>query len=499
MYGIESLLAGRTLAGRYRIDAVIGRGGMGAVYRASDQRLGREVAIKVITVVAADDDSHQRLRARFLREARAAGGLHHTNVVQVFDYGTDPDLGLDFLVMELLRGEDLATRLNRKGPPAVATALDILYQAARGLAAGHRAGLIHRDVKPGNLYLEPGDRIGELQVKVLDFGIADITGGDDKTVTHLTVVGRSPFSPAYASPEQLRGEDRLSPATDVFSLGAVGFHMFTGQRAFSTTEAATMVVELGRSVAAELPRVQGLTPESRAILLRALAPDPRDRYPDAAAFAAALEPLANHAPLYDRSLTEHDRPPAPVAAAPARATVPAGPDETRLYTRYQSVERPTASRDRTFASQAPLSSLSQVTPPVEDLLTMATPLTRPEGWMRRTARKVWRVGVTAVAVALFAGAWFLVTAGLSDGNLDAAYAGAATSILATPWAIHRLMRRPGSFRFSLFCCIAGSVAVALLLRREDMSMVLAALFATQLSFALIAERLTRPRLLNPFA
>src|SRR5688572_30362869 len=227
MYGIEGLLAGRTLVDRYRIDAVVGRGGMGAVYRAHDLRLGREVAVKVITVAAGDADGHRRLRARFLREARAAAGLHHPNVVQVYDYGEDPTLGLDFLVMELLRGEDLATRLNRKGPPAVPTALNILCQAARGLAAGHRAGLVHRDIKPGNLFLEPGDRIGEVQVKVLDFGIADITALDEETVTHLTVAGRSPFSPAYASPEQLRSETRVTPATDVFSLGAVGFHLLT--------------------------------------------------------------------------------------------------------------------------------------------------------------------------------------------------------------------------------------------------------------------------------
>ncbi|MBW3629478.1 MAG: serine/threonine protein kinase, partial [Gemmatimonadetes bacterium] len=294
MYGIEGLLAGHTLVHRYRIDAVVGRGGMGAVYRAHDLRLGREVAVKVITVAAGDADGHRRLRARFLREARAAAGLHHPNVVQVFDYGDDPTLRLDFLVMELLRGEDLATRLNRKGPPAIATALDILHQAARGLAAGHRAGLVHRDIKPGNLFLEPGDRIGEVQVKVLDFGIADIAALDEETVTHLTVAGRSPFSPAYASPEQLRAETRLTPATDVFSLGAVGFHLLTGRRAFRATDAAQMVVELSASLATELPRVKGLMPNARAIVQRALSPDPGDRFRDAASMAAALEPLVAH-------------------------------------------------------------------------------------------------------------------------------------------------------------------------------------------------------------
>ncbi|HST57658.1 MAG TPA: protein kinase, partial [Longimicrobium sp.] len=140
MYGIAGLLTGRTLCGRYRIEAVIGRGGMGAVYRASDERLGRAVAVKVIGIVAHDEDDHARLQGRFLREAKAAAALHHPNVVSVYDFGTDTDVGLDFLVMELLHGEDLAVRLARTGPPPASVALSILRQAARGLAAGHRVG-----------------------------------------------------------------------------------------------------------------------------------------------------------------------------------------------------------------------------------------------------------------------------------------------------------------------------------------------------------------------
>src|SRR5688500_16971430 len=118
MYGIAGLLTGRTLCGRYRIDAVIGRGGMGAVYRATDERLGRAVAVKVIGITAADSEEHGRLQARFLREARAAAALHHPNVVSVYDFGTDPDVGLDFLVMELLQGEERAGLLATTAPPA---------------------------------------------------------------------------------------------------------------------------------------------------------------------------------------------------------------------------------------------------------------------------------------------------------------------------------------------------------------------------------------------
>ena len=117
MSGLEGLLLGRVLGGRYRIEEVIGRGGMGAVYRATDERLGRRVAVKVITVAMGDDpEARRRVRARFHREARAAAALpHHPNVVPVYDYGTDDELGLDFIVMELLQGHDLATRLGRAG------------------------------------------------------------------------------------------------------------------------------------------------------------------------------------------------------------------------------------------------------------------------------------------------------------------------------------------------------------------------------------------------
>ncbi|HEX5725461.1 MAG TPA: serine/threonine-protein kinase, partial [Longimicrobiaceae bacterium] len=269
MYGIAGLLTGRTLAGRYRIDAVVGRGGMGAVYRATDERLAREVAVKVIGAVTNDPAEHERLRARFHREARAAANLRHPNVVQVFDFGTERELDLDFLVMELLRGEDLAVRLTRAGAPPLHQAVSILQQAARGLGAGHRRGMVHRDVKPGNIFLEAGDHPGEPHVKVLDFGIAQL-GAEEGTLTHLTEYGRSPYSPAYASPEQLRGEEAVTAASDVFSLAAVGYHLLTGTRAFTASDPSRADAELAESVRRLRERVPGLDGAVHAALLRAL-------------------------------------------------------------------------------------------------------------------------------------------------------------------------------------------------------------------------------------
>ena len=305
MAGLEGLLAGRVLGGRYLIEEVIGRGGMGVVYRALDERLGRRVAVKVITLVGGDKDAVERLRARFHREARAAAALpSHPNVVAVYDYGTDDVLGLDYIVMELLRGQDLASRLSGAEPLPLAVGLRILVQAVRGVAVGHRAGLIHRDVKPGNVFLMEGQE-REVQVRVVDFGIAKVVDDDD-TTNQLTLDGRVPHSPAFASPEQLRDLSRITPASDVFSLGAVGFLLLTGRRPFDDADRNRMM--LGMPVAPPpLRTTHPAVPAAvEAVLQKALSFDARDRYPDAAAMLEALEeairalsgaPLEPYAPL----------------------------------------------------------------------------------------------------------------------------------------------------------------------------------------------------------
>lgn len=328
MAGLESLLRGRELAGRYRIEEVIGRGGMGAVYRATDLRLGRDVAVKVITASAGNDPQvRERLRARFRHEAASAARLpHHPNVVPVYDYGTDDELGLDYLVMELLRGEDLASRLQSGGPPPMGTALRILQHAARGVAVGHRSGLIHRDVKPGNVFLvREEDGAGGMQVRVLDFGIAKAMAEED-TTSGLTHDGRAPLSPAYASPEQLRGDARLTPASDVFSLGALGFQLLTGTRPFTEPDRNRMAAGMDVPAPALRARNAQVPEEVDEIIRRALAADPAERFPSAGAMADALE-----APL--RALGETPAAsyiPAPLAAPPAEddRTVAAGDDRT---------------------------------------------------------------------------------------------------------------------------------------------------------------------------
>lgn len=322
MSGLEGLLAGRLLADRYRIEEVIGRGGMGAVYRATDERLGRQVAVKVITVSGgAEAEARDRLRARFYREARAAAALpHHPNVVPVYDYGSDPALQLDFIVMELLRGHDLSTRLARSGPPPLSTGIRILYEAARGVAVGHRAGLIHRDIKPGNIFLAETDQ-SEVQVRVVDFGIAKLAD-EDESLSQLTQDGRVPHSPAFASPEQLRGLSSLTPASDVFSLGAVGFTLLTGERPFSESDRNRMALGMSVPAPSLRDRNPAIPTAIEAIVQKALAFDPEDRFPEAGEMANAVGDALRGLP---------DAPVEPYAAGLVPGTPLAAEDDERTH------------------------------------------------------------------------------------------------------------------------------------------------------------------------
>jgi hypothetical protein len=279
---LEELLIGREVAGRYRVEALLGRGGMGAVYRAKDDRLQRSVALKVLSPPVAITTG-ANLRARFRREAQAAASIRHPCVVTVYDYGTDAELDLDFLVMELLVGEDLATMLSRPSRPTLGGTLAILHQVATGLAAGHRRGIVHRDVKPANiLLLAEGQGIPE--VKVLDFGIAQ-DWSRAGTITRLTEFGHVPLTPLYASPEQAAGRAVLTPASDVYSLGMTALAMFSpaeprnrlldGEPAPLRNEAVPLAV--------------------KSVLARALHPDPTQRFSDGSALAEALEGLRSEA------------------------------------------------------------------------------------------------------------------------------------------------------------------------------------------------------------
>ena len=284
---------GMVLGGRYRPGEIIGRGGMGAVYAAHDERLGRPVAVKLISVTDAAEDQRATLRARFHREARAAAQIAHPNVVTVYDFGTDDACGLEYLVMELLKGEDLAAWM--RGPGAsMPDRLQILREAAQGLAAGHRAGLVHRDIKPANIFISQ-DAAGT-RVRVLDFGIARLLA-PDATATHLTSLGGAPLTPAYAAPEQFQTSGEASPASDVFSLGRVAFELLTGRRPYSGID-WTHVDPLAPPPVPSVHVLERSVPAHVAdVIEAALSYRPEDRPSDADAFAAALSGSITFRPL----------------------------------------------------------------------------------------------------------------------------------------------------------------------------------------------------------
>ncbi|NYI80250.1 serine/threonine-protein kinase [Nocardioides panzhihuensis] len=260
---------------RYVFHELIGTGGMGEVWRATDTTLNREVAIKLLKPEHAEDPIG---RSRFESEAKHAAALHHPNVVAVYDVGEMPTasgLMRPFLVMELVDHKPLSELLRDGRPLAPEVVRDLLGQAGDALAAAHRAGIVHRDVKPANLLVTPARK-----VKVTDFGIARAQAS-----TGITGTGQVMGTPQYLSPEQARGE-KATPASDVYSLGVVAFECLAGYRPFQKeTPVATAIAHLHDPVP---PLPDHVPAELAAIVMRSLQKDPALRYADAAAFTTAI-------------------------------------------------------------------------------------------------------------------------------------------------------------------------------------------------------------------
>ena len=269
----------RVVDGKYRVDRALGRGGMGAVYRARDMRLDRDVAIKVVRgELLADADA----RARFRREAQVVARLQHPGVVAVFDYGTLGS-GAAFLVMEFVRGRDLRS-LVTEGRQRPEVAIRLLKAIAAPVEAAHKQGILHRDLKPENILL-PEDGV---DAKVLDFGIAKVlsapTESDSQTVATLTAFGQPLGTPAYMAPEQLAGEE-MTVRTDVYALGVIGYELVTGELPFGRGS----FVEIAMRQQKGAPALEeGLPDGLAAAIAAALSKDPAARPASAAAFAARV-------------------------------------------------------------------------------------------------------------------------------------------------------------------------------------------------------------------
>ncbi len=281
---------GRTLDGRYRVEALLGSGGVGVVYRAEHLALGRKVALKVLSSSFGPDDA---LRRRFEREARVLSALQHPNIVAVSDYGIVE--GTPYLVMELLEGRTLASLLTERGALPPSLALRIARDMLRGLAFAHGRGVLHRDLKPANVFLQtlPDD---PYHVKLLDFGLAKVLSQEEAVAegdSTLTGSGVVLGTPTYMAPEQAAG-DPADARADVYATGVVLFELLTGHPPFT----GKLRMEVMRAHMTEPPpRLRELAPDLgahealQAFLDRALAKDRAERFADANDMLRALDTL----------------------------------------------------------------------------------------------------------------------------------------------------------------------------------------------------------------
>lgn len=325
---------GVTLSGRYRLQRLIATGGMGQVWEAIDSRLGRRVAVKVLK---GEFSSDPEFIERFRAEARTTAMLNHPGIASVHDYGESQMNGegrTAYLVMELVNGEPLNSVLKRTGRLSLRHALDMLEQTGRALQVAHAAGLVHRDVKPGNILITPTG-----QVKITDFGIAKAVDAAPVTQTGM-VMGTA----QYIAPEQALGQD-ATPSSDVYSLGVVGYEAFSGRRPFTGDGALTVAMKHIKEAPPPLP--PDLPPNVRELIEITLVKNPSMRYRSGGPFADAVAAVrAGRRPL------RPSQSPPPGRAAPA--AIPSG-TQTRATTgsssRTPAPRRTTsAPTRRTFSS-----------------------------------------------------------------------------------------------------------------------------------------------------
>jgi eukaryotic-like serine/threonine-protein kinase len=375
--------------GRFRIVGLLGKGAMGVVYRARDDTLDRDVAVKVMRSDVADPDS----LARFRREARAAARLQHPNIVTVYELGeSEGDL---FLAMELLTGQDLHQAM-RDGRSTPAAAASIVLQLLDGLGHAHERGIVHRDVKPSNVFLLEGRR-----VKVLDFGVARLGGS-------FTATGHVLGTPNYMSPEQVRAE-AVDGRSDLFSAGLILYELVTGQKAYQADSLTALLVKIAQEPPdlSRLPVGREWT-SLRQVIERALARERDERYPDAEAMAIELRTAVG--------AIGRDVQPVPptVIAAPKPILQTAAPQELDLPLRLEQTEmaptyRPEMAATQRAATPPTVRTLeSEATrPPSTDVV-----LPDPDRW-----RRGWAVGIGLGVVALAATgvvAWRLRSAPAGD-------------------------------------------------------------------------------------
>lgn len=321
---IESLLKpGQVLDHKYVVERLIGVGGMGAVWAAVNKRTARPVALKMLLQSLADDE---HARARFKLEALAAGRINHPNVVTIFDVFQYEER--DCMVMERLTGESLAERLSRTGPLDPEEAFPLLLPALRGVAAAHAHQVIHRDLKPHNIFLCGGPDGEYVTTKVVDFGISKIL----QTVTNtrdFTSTGRFMGTPAYTAPELIQGDGVAGRRTDVYGFGAILYETLTGHRPFEDLKGIVLLKSIVNDPPARIASFRpDLDANAVALVERAMAKNPKDRYRSVEMLIGAIESLLPAASVL-RALTPvvgvpiiPSRAPSQETAAPRRPRLP---------------------------------------------------------------------------------------------------------------------------------------------------------------------------------
>jgi len=289
---------GEEIAGKYRIESVLGQGGMGAVFSAQNTLTGKRVAIKWLLPEQASETSRERL----LREARIAASIEHPNVVDIYDIG-EHDGGL-FLVMEYLRGLTLGDMLAERGRVDPVELIGMLIPIMRGVHFAHQCGIVHRDLKPENIILSEVD--GQIVPKVLDFGVSKAISGNSIPSSTLTRTGALIGTPHYMALEQVDGSGAVDGRTDVYAFGVIIYRALTGHYPFDGSSLGEVILKIGTKDPQPMRFLrQELTPDLDAVVLRAIARPRHERYPSVEEFARALEPFAPGVRFRESGETTH--------------------------------------------------------------------------------------------------------------------------------------------------------------------------------------------------
>jgi serine/threonine-protein kinase len=384
MSATPELAPGSLLGGKYRIEKLLGEGGMGAVYLAENLDIGRKVAIKVLHANLAKDE---QLLVRFRQEARATAAIGHPGIVDVLDMGTTEN-GAAFIVMERLEGETLGDRLDRVGRLSVPEAARILGEILDALAAAHGKGIVHRDLKPDNVFLT------ERGSKILDFGISKLQTAEEVRLTRTGVVMGTPL---YMSPEQARGAKDLGPASDLYSIGAILYHALTGAPPFRGDSYNEVLAQVLTDAPQPLAKRRSEVPVALSALCDSLlAKTASGRPPNAHAARAALRRASEGAPAEAPSASASD------ALAETRVSQPPQASQPKQAS-------PSVLAETVPARPAPAAVVAPAPTPAEVVAPAPTPAPLPAlavPTAKRASKPMWLKLVALLVLGAAVGAYF---------------------------------------------------------------------------------------------